>query len=135
VPVPRPLAARAVKNGFIYQADILVEKIEGANDLVDVLMMSSLADYHYKHIGKVIRQLHDTGVCHSDLNIHNILLDDKDAFWLIDFDKCERRSGEGWKKKNLNRLRRSFLKEVKKRQINWQLSDWVYLIAGYVSES
>ncbi len=131
IPVPRPLAARAIKDGLTYQADILVEKIDGANDLVDVLSASPLTEDKYRDIGKLVRKLHDAGVCHTDLNIHNILLDDKGAFWLIDFDKCGRRSGEGWKAANLNRLQRSFRKEVGKRQIQWQESDWQFLLQGY----
>lgn len=131
IPVPRPVAARAIKEGVTYRADILVEKVHKARDLVDVLTEKPLTEACYQHIGRLVRQLHDAGVCHTDLNIHNILLDSQGAFWLIDFDKCGRRSGDSWKATNLSRLLRSFRKEVGKRQIHWQVSDWQYLLKGY----
>ncbi|KXF82729.1 3-deoxy-D-manno-octulosonic acid kinase [Enterovibrio coralii] len=131
IAVPRPLAARAIRDGMTYRADLLVEKVDGAKDLVDILMQTSLPADKYREIGELVRKLHDAGVCHTDLNIHNILLDDKGVFWLIDFDKCGRRNGESWKAANLSRLLRSFRKELGKRAINWQESDWAELLKGY----
>ena len=52
-----------------------------------------------------------SGVNHTDLNIHNILIDDKDKVWIIDFDKCHQASEGRWRELNLERLKRSFLKE------------------------
>lgn len=131
IAVPRPIAARAVRRGLCYQADLLVEKINGARSLVDLLQNNKLNAMQYHNVGKLIRKLHNAGVFHSDLNIHNILLDTQDTFWLIDFDKCSRRSGRNWKAANLGRLRRSFRKEVLKRHIHWQERDWTYIIQGY----
>lgn len=37
LPVPRPFAARMVKQGPFYRADILIERIRGAKDLVALL--------------------------------------------------------------------------------------------------
>ncbi|MFY9178312.1 MAG: 3-deoxy-D-manno-octulosonic acid kinase, partial [Venatoribacter sp.] len=42
VNVPRPVAARAIKKGFFYQADILTELVDGAQDLLAVLSNRSL---------------------------------------------------------------------------------------------
>ena len=86
----------------------------------------------YRRIGQEVRKMHDAGVNHTDLNIHNILLDDSQRVWIIDFDKCGHQAGDDWKEGNLNRLKRSFLKEVHKRQIQWQESDWGYLNDGYM---
>ncbi len=135
LPVPRPIGARVVRNTFLYQADLLVEKIDGASDLLDVLRSGPLNMRQYQHIGKLIRKLHDVGVCHSDLNIHNIMLDDKGAFWLIDFDKSGLRSGKSWKAGNLERLHRSFRKEKKRCDIFWREMDWHSILRGYVSLS
>ncbi|MDD1782054.1 3-deoxy-D-manno-octulosonic acid kinase [Enterovibrio sp. ZSDZ35] len=131
IAVPRPLAARAIRDGMTYRADLLVEKVDGAKDLVDILMQSPLSAEKYQEIGALVKKLHDAGVCHTDLNIHNILLDDKGEFWLIDFDNCGRRKGDSWKAANLSRLLRSFRKELGKRAINWQESDWTELLKGY----
>ncbi len=130
-PAPRPLAAQVVKKGFFYQGDILVEQIPDSQDLVSVLEKAPLKDNQYQKIGQLIRKLHDLAICHTDLNIHNILQDSKANYWLIDFDKCGEKSGESWKKANLARLLRSFEKEKKKRAINWQASDWQALLQGY----
>lgn len=134
IAVPRPLAARAVREGLTYQADILVEKIEGARDLVAILTEETLTPTQYRTVGRLVRQLHDAGVCHTDLNIHNILLDNEGCFWLIDFDKCGRRDGDSWKAANLSRLQRSFNKEVERFQIRWQPADWNALMQGYQGE-
>ncbi|PSV25809.1 MULTISPECIES: 3-deoxy-D-manno-octulosonic acid kinase [unclassified Photobacterium] len=131
VNVPRPVAAKAEKKGCVYRADILVEKIPHSRDLVALLIKSSLPSSVWRQIGIMIRKMHDLQVCHTDLNAHNILLDMKQQVWLIDFDKCYQQQGESWKKDNLARLERSFIKEVKKRNIQWQAQDWQALCDGY----
>jgi 3-deoxy-D-manno-octulosonic acid kinase len=65
------------------------------------------------------------------LNIHNILLDKHGRVWIIDFDKCYQQKGDNWKERNLQRLLRSFNKELHKRQIKWSLEDWNILINAY----
>lgn len=131
VNVPRPIAARAVKQGLFYQADLLSERIEGAKDLVDILITARLSDDLYRKVGREIRKMHDVGINHTDLNIHNILIDSNDKVWIIDFDKCAQHPGEGWKQGNLSRLKRSFHKELNKRHIHWQERDWDSLMDGY----
>lgn len=131
VPVPRPIAARAVRCGLSYQADILVEKIPDARDLVACLQHDTLAEEHYAQIGRVIRQMHDAQVNHTDLNIHNILLDQNNQVWLIDFDKCRQQGGQGWKRSNLKRLLRSFFKEQQRFHIHWEVAEWQALIKAY----
>ncbi len=131
VNVPRPVAARAVRHGCYYQADILVEKVPNASDLVAVLKQRSLSQDEWLKVGALIRQMHDLQVCHTDLNIHNILMDGEGAFWLIDFDKCYQSKGDSWKAGNLQRLLRSLHKELKKCGILWQESHWAYLEQGY----
>lgn len=131
VNVPRPIAARAIKKGLVYQADILVEKIADSKDLVGLLQTQKLAQDIWFDIGKMIRKMHDLQVCHTDLNAHNILLDDQHHVWLIDFDKCYQQTGDKWKVDNLARLKRSFIKEVNKRAIQWTEQDWQGLCDGY----
>lgn len=131
VNVPRPIAARAQRSGLTYQADILVEKVPAASDLVDVLQKQALSADMYQAIGRMIRAMHNAGVNHTDLNIHNILLDNAGKVWLIDFDKCARQAGESWKEANLNRLLRSFNKEQQRFSIQWQPEQWSALLQGY----
>ncbi|WP_217518957.1 3-deoxy-D-manno-octulosonic acid kinase [Vibrio metschnikovii] len=133
VNVPRPIAARAVKRGLVYQADLLSEKIPNARDLVAILQENPLDERHYFLIGQQIAKLHRAQVNHTDLNIHNILIDDQDKVWIIDFDKCYQQPGAKWKEANLQRLLRSFHKEQQRFGIHWQTQQWQSLLAGYVS--
>ncbi|AIU68131.1 3-deoxy-D-manno-octulosonic acid kinase [Vibrio coralliilyticus] len=127
VNVPRPIAARAVKSGLTYKADLLSEKIPNARDLVSILMENPLPAEMYQKIGNEIRKMHDAQVNHTDLNIHNILIDEQGKVWIIDFDKCYQQSGNAWKQSNLERLKRSFEKEVGKCEIHWKLDDFQHL--------
>ncbi len=131
VHVPRPIAARAVKSGLCYRADLLSERIPQAQDLVSLLEHHALPEAQYHAIGSEIAKMHQTQVNHTDLNIHNILVDADNQVWIIDFDKCCFEKGEAWKAGNLARLKRSFLKEQTKRNIHWRESEFAALIAGY----
>ena len=42
-------------------------------------------------IGRCIRRFHDLGVCHADLNAHNMLLNEDAKVYMIDFDQCQLR--------------------------------------------
>ena len=131
VNVPKPIAARAAKAGFTYRADLLSEKIADATDLVDILTTHSISEELYREIGHQIAKMHHIGVNHTDLNIHNILIDKRDRIWIIDFDKCGYGKGSAWQQSNLERLKRSFFKELNKRQIHWQEEEFDALLAGY----
>lgn len=128
VNVPRPIAARTVKSGVTYKADLLSEKIPNARDLVSILMEKTLPAEMYQKIGHEIRKMHDAQVNHTDLNIHNILIDEQDKVWIIDFDKCYQQSGNAWKQRNLERLKRSFEKEVARSCIRWHSSEFMSLL-------
>lgn len=131
VHVPRPIAAKVEQVGLLYRADLLSEKIPEASDLVDKLQIERLSSEDYQRIGLEIRKMHDVGVNHTDLNIHNILLDSNGKVWIIDFDKCKQQSGSQWKGRNLERLLRSFKKERSKRDIHWSEDDFESLMLGY----
>ncbi|AIW20327.1 3-deoxy-D-manno-octulosonic acid kinase [Vibrio coralliilyticus] len=131
VNVPRPIAACAVKSGLAYKADLLSEKIPNARDLVSILMESPLPAEMYQKIGLEIRKMHDAQVNHTDLNIHNILIDEQGKVWIIDFDKCSQQSGNGWKQSNLDRLKRSFEKEVGKSTIEWRSDGFSSILSAY----
>lgn len=133
LPVPRPVAYQVKRSCFWYQADILIELIPHTQDLSKLLQQTTLSVVQYQQIGRIIRALHDHQVCHTDLNIHNILLDNQGQFWLIDFDKCRIQSGNEWKQENLARLLRSFKKEQTRLNIQFSEADWAALCEGYQS--
>lgn len=131
VNVPQPIAARVRKCIFTYQADLLSEKIPDAQDLVSILQQRELTDGEYRAIALQVKAMHQAQVNHTDLNIHNILLDGQGKVWLIDFDKCYVQAGSSWKANNLARLLRSFNKERNKRHIKWQSADWQTFMTAY----
>lgn len=134
VRVPRPVAARAIRQGLTYRADLLVEKVPDAKDLVALLEHAALPEQNWRAIGAMVRKMHELQVCHTDLNSHNILLDSQQQIWLIDFDKCYEKEGEGWKEDNLSRLHRSFVKEQGKRGIKFESQCWQWLLSGYQAD-
>ncbi|MFC0445333.1 lipid IV(A) 3-deoxy-D-manno-octulosonic acid transferase [Pseudidiomarina halophila] len=142
LPVPKPLAARYEKAPvWGYRADILVEIIPQAEDLFKLLGQRQLTAQQWREVGGVIRQFHDAGVYHSDLNCHNIMLDAAGKVWLVDFDKCGFRDAGEWQQANLARLLRSLHKEAAKakeakRDFHWQKErDWPLLTKGYQGKS
>lgn len=138
LPVPRPVAARFVKAPIWgYRADILVEVIPGAQDLFKLLLQRPLVASEWQQVGNTIRELHCAGVYHSDLNCHNIMLDDSSKCWIVDFDKCGFRAEGEWREANLRRLLRSFNKELTKAKETNQAfhfdetRDWPLLVEAY----
>jgi 3-deoxy-D-manno-octulosonic acid kinase len=130
--VPRPIAARVVRFGLWYRADIIIARIEGAEDLVARLGKQPMTAGQWQRLGATIARFHRRGVYHADLNAKNILLTDSD-FYLIDFDRGEfRAQAKGWQQANLKRLLRSFNKEKGKQpQLAFDAENWQQLLLGY----
>jgi 3-deoxy-D-manno-octulosonic acid kinase len=131
LPVPTPIAARYRRQGSTYSGDIITERLTTVGSLADCLRTGALSVLTWISIGRCLRRFHDLGVCHADLNAHNVLLSEDDVY-LIDFDRCQLRGGGFWRDANLVRLRRSLDK------ITWSLpserfgeSDWHGLLDGY----
>ena len=133
LPAPKPIAYRVTRHGLFYRADLLSSRIENAQDLVAILMKKSITDDLWFNIGKTIKRFHEQGIYHHDLNAHNILVDNNNKPWLIDFDQGEQRAiKQDWQQKNIQRLLRSFNKEQNKlTTFNWLEKNWETLLAGY----
>ena len=135
LPAPKPAGMRIVSGGLFYTADLLMHQLEGVMPLCDLLLQGELSVQRWQKVGQVIRQFHNEGVYHDDLNCHNILLRDDEVF-LIDFDKAEIRSDSKWKTQNLDRLLRSLNKEdglAKEagQAFNFSGSAWDELLQAY----
>lgn len=132
LPVPEPVGARLHRVGPLYRADLLIARIADSSDLLALLLQHGLDEQQWQQIGAMIRRFHLAGIDHTDLNIHNILLDSAGQGWLIDFDKCSKRASGSWQQANLARLQRSLRKEKGLQpSLHWHESDWPLLLAGY----
>ena len=133
LPAPQPIGYRVIHKGLFYCADLISQRIEKAQDLVAILTQKSLPAKVWQKIGTTIQQFHQQGIYHHDLNAHNILIDDNNKVWLIDFDQGDQRTiNMNWQQANLDRLLRSFHKEqIKLTNFNWQASNWQSLLQGY----
>ena len=132
LPVPNGVAARVVRRGFSYSADLLMEKLS-ADDLVKHLANGQLSQSQWRNIGEVIGQFHSQGVFHADLNAHNIMIDQQQKVWLIDFDRCGfKKPQSSWQQQNIQRLQRSLLKETTINSVlAFDSQCWQWLTAGY----
>lgn len=110
LPVPVPIAARYLRRGPYYTADLITRAIEDASTLTDIVRERRLDAVLAGRVGGLVAKFHAEGVDHADLNAHNIMVG-RDRLWLIDFDRGEiRATGTAWKLANLARLKRSLLK-------------------------
>jgi 3-deoxy-D-manno-octulosonic acid kinase len=136
LPAPKPIACRVIRHGLFYRADLLSSRIEHAQDLVALLSKQTLSAAVWNKSGATINRFHDNMIYHHDLNAHNILIDNSDNIFLIDFDRGEVRKNNqaSWQQANMARLQRSFLKELNKLPtFHWQQDNWQLLLEGYLS--
>lgn len=130
--VPEPVAAHVCRSGCYYQADLITRLIPDSHDLHKILCERPLSEQEWRKVGMAIALLHQHQVYHHDLNIRNLMLDKQGTVWIIDFDKCHRRSGNNWKKENLDRLYRSLKKSAENQpDWYWQAGDFDALLKAY----
>ncbi len=133
LPVPMPIAAGYRRVGrYAYTADLLTEQIPGTLSLAVRLRAGPLPLTDWIAIGRCVRRFHADGICHADLNAHNVLLDEDGAVWLVDFDRGALRQPGFWCDGNLVRLRRS-LEKIAERlpPERFGEADWASLLDGY----
>lgn len=132
LPVPAPVAARYVRDGLHYRADLLTRRIDPSHTLSGALGSGALDPALADRIGRTIARFHAAHVWHADLNAHNILVDSDDTVWLIDFDRGRRRKAKlSWQQANMARLRRSFDKLGAARIDAFDARFWHPLLAAY----
>jgi 3-deoxy-D-manno-octulosonic acid kinase len=137
LPVSAPIAARYVRDGFRYRADLLTRRIAPAQTLAERLAAGTLTPALALDIGRTIARFHAARVWHADLNAHNILVNGspvgaEHAVWLIDFDRGRLRKPKlAWQQANLKRLRRSMDKLGARRIGDFDARFWHPLLAAY----
>ncbi|MBJ7538873.1 3-deoxy-D-manno-octulosonic acid kinase [Marinomonas transparens] len=133
LPVPRPIGGIYTREKGFYQAELLTETIDKAQDLFELIKAGNSGQLNWQEIGQVIKKFHDKGIYHSDLNCHNIMIDHANKVWVIDFDKCEQRTkNEKWMQANIDRFKRSLDKEsTLHSQFNVSDAQWRAFLEGY----
>jgi len=130
-PVPRPAAAWFEPHGIYYRAALMTLRIADVETLGHRLIHNGLDAVNWLALGRLIRQFHQRGVYHADLNGHNILLDDGGKMYLLDFDRASIRRGSLWKKANLRRLRRSIKKIHNDDHSGFENNNWRAFLMAY----
>ncbi len=139
LPVPVPVAARIEQlSWFQYCGDLATRKIADARTLAEILSSQSLSAEQWGAVGRVVRNFHDRGVFHADLNAGNIMLDGSGQAYLIDFDRGHRVTTSGVEAfvSNLRRLKRSLESFAAKHSgFCYVRADWSALMSGYQGRS
>ena len=88
--VPIVHAVGVEESGPFYRGWIVTSAIDGARSYIDVLSAGDEAarGVLLQAAGSAIRDLHDAGVYHPDLNGHNLLIDSDGEVAVIDFDRA-----------------------------------------------
>jgi 3-deoxy-D-manno-octulosonic acid kinase len=132
LPVPRPVAARYLRNGLAYRADLLVERIPAARSLAALAYDGPVQRSRWEDVGSCLERFHHAGCWHADLNAHNVLIDADDKVWLVDFDRGRLRRPGLWCDANLVRLLRSLQKITDPLPgLHFDDGDWRALTEAY----
>lgn len=132
-PVPAPVAAGVWREGAVYRGALLMTRIDDVVTLAERLRKQALAPDTWHGIGTLVGRLHARGVHHADINSANLLLDDTDAAWIIDFDRGRDGAPEWLLGMGLARLRRSLRHGVRDSGVCHydDVADWQALMDGY----
>lgn len=132
LPTPRPVAARVLRSGLIYSADLITVRIPDVVPLSTRLAERGLGDGGWHDVGRLIGRFHAQQVFHADLTAHNLQIDSDDRLYLLDFDRGRiMGSAGGWRRGNLERLHRSLRKISADGCVRFGERDWELLLAGY----
>ncbi|MDE2303932.1 MAG: 3-deoxy-D-manno-octulosonic acid kinase [Gammaproteobacteria bacterium] len=117
-PVAPPIAARYRRRGCWYDCDLITQRIAEARPFGERAAEGPPAVPLWRSVGEAVARLHAAGADHADLNAHNLLIDGRERVHFIDFDRGRLRPAarwradrpDGWRRRNLERLRRSLRK-------------------------
>jgi 3-deoxy-D-manno-octulosonic acid kinase len=132
LPAPRALAARYVRSGPFYRADIITLRIPDVVPLSSRLAACGVSEQLWMRVGACIARFHDAGIRHADLTAHNLQVDTQDRVFLLDFDRGRIEPEPGpWRERNLARLHRSLTKISRDGSVRFRPGDWEALLEGY----
>ena len=134
--VPRPAAARYLRHGPFYTADLITVRIPEVVPLSERIGDRPPDETFWERLGASIQGFHARGVYHADMNAYNLQIDASDRLWMLDFDRGRLRPPGTWQQRTLNRLHRSLLKiKTLDPGLHFRARDWEVLIDGYFKAS
>jgi 3-deoxy-D-manno-octulosonic acid kinase len=135
LPAPRPVAARARRNGLIYRADILTVLLPDTAPLSTMLegVWDDLG--LWSRIGTMLAGFHKVGCDHPDLTAHNVLVDSRRRPYLVDFDNASLRPAGEWASAGIARFKRSLRKVSLETGTEFHDAAWETLVAAYSAAS
>ena len=134
--VPRPAAARYVRTGPVYTADIITVRIPDVRPLSEFVTEGPQTPEFWAKLGADIQRFHAAGVYHADMNAYNLQIDKDGELWMLDFDRGELRQPGPWQQKTLSRLHRSLEKiRALDPKAHFRRAQWEALLEGYFNAS
>ncbi len=134
--VPRPAAARYVRRGTFYTADLITVRIPDIVPLSKYIADNDPDEAFWQSVGAAINEFHAAGVYHADMNAYNVQIDVDGLVWMLDFDKGALRQPGPWQQQTLARLHRSLMKIVDlDPRLNFRSENWEQLLEGYFDAS
>lgn len=131
LPVPVPIAARYVRSGMLYTADLITLQLSGVVPFSTHLAAGDPPGDTWQSVGACIARFHAAGFFHADLNAHNLQIDTNNQIYLLDWDRGEQRPPGRWCEANLSRLQRSLRKIARNSSAQYSESGWQQLLQGY----
>jgi len=128
LPVPAPIAARYIRSGLTYRADLITELVPNTQTLAEAIVGAGLPEAAWRAVGRTIAAFHRQGVHHADLNANNILLGADGKVHVLDFDRGRIQARGAWEDAVLARLQRSLLKVKNQRgDVSFGEEQWSWL--------
>lgn len=135
LPVPQPVAARYVRRGLIYSADLISVRLPNVEPLSSHLRRERIPENTWRHVGETVALFHRANIYHADLTAHNIQIDNQGQLYLLDFDRGRIMHAQGsWMADNMSRLKRSLTKISAGQEIEFTDRQWAYIQDAYRSQ-
>lgn len=134
--VPRPAAARYCRRGPFYTADIITVRIPDVQPLSELLAERNCDREFWHGLGVDLCGFHAAGVCHADMNAHNLQIGAGGELWMLDFDRGRLLHPGPWQQRTLSRLHRSLQKiRARNPSLHFSRGNWEQLLEGYFETS
>ena len=134
--VPRPAAARFIRRGTFYTADIITVRIPDVVSLSEYIAVEARSEEFWRSLGAAIWKFHKAGVYHADMNAYNVQVDKDGDIWMLDFDKGTIRTPGSWQQETLSRLHRSLEKVLGlDPKLHFSKTNWEQLLEAYFEAS